>query len=140
MSYGVVASKPAQVRVTSSVTPDGGDTAQVRSPWASGRLTLTSLHLSFVPTQTSPGVPALTIDLASIAAVDSGSQRGHKTVQVHTPDLVLHARVTGAAAFAKRLAASVEATRRRGAGSAPAAPDRTTTDRPAVDRPLSSDL
>jgi hypothetical protein len=137
MSYGVVASKPAQVRVDPPLAPVEGD-ARVRSPWASGRLTLTSLHLTFVPTRTSPGVPALTIDLASIVEVDSSSERGHKTVHVRTADLVLHARVTGAVAFAKRLGTSVEAARRRGGG--PATDLRPATDRPAADRSLSSDL
>ena len=128
MSYGVVASKAAEVQVESVQAP-GADVDASPSPtvWGSGRLTLTSLHLTFVPTRTSPGVPALTLDLGDVLAVDVGTTRGHRTVHVRTATVALHARVTGAAAFARRVQTSVDANRRRAAPelAAERASDRT---------------
>lgn len=124
MSYGVMASKSASVQLerTTPTEKRGYDRARERflapeaTPWSAGRLTLTALHLSFMPNRPSPGVKALTLDLADIIAVEASPGRLNKTVSFRTTDLVLHARVTGAMAFAKRVAISVESSRgRRGA-------------------------
>lgn len=135
LSYGVVASKPAQVQVRwltptdrRSVAP--ADRPEV-SPWGSGRLTLTSLHLTFVPTSASLGVPALTVPLDDVHHVEMGHGRARKTITVTTRDLELHVRVTAPAAFAKRVSTSVEARRRRSA---------IVTEQPAPDRSLPSEL
>lgn len=114
-SYGVVASKPTEIRVvpvgpSRSAAPERGD-------WTAGRLTLTTLNLSFVPSGTSPAVLALTVRLEDVLSVESSPGRLRRTVIVRTDTVVLHARVTGPAAFAKRVATSVEACRRRNAAT-----------------------
>jgi hypothetical protein len=121
MSYGVVASKAAELRVEHLDRPDTGT-------WGKGRLTLTSLHLSFVPTRSAAGAPALTIDLGDVLSVDTTTRRGHRTVHVRTPTVVLHARVTGATAFARRVTTSVEATRRRAVAEPVVEPAEQTAD------------
>ncbi|WP_323791798.1 hypothetical protein [Nocardioides sp.] len=133
MSYGVMASKAAQVQVdqvksADQVDPSVGQTvartaAQARrrsrrdepALWGSGRLTLTSLHLTFVPASGSSGVPALTLALADIIAIESGAGRGHKTIAFRTDDVVLRARLAGSTAFARQVATSVESNRKRSA-------------------------
>ena len=120
MSYGVMASKAAQVQVD-EVTPAGptddltdgptdgptdGSTdgsldaaveavaqrrwrARRNGPalWGSGRLTLTSLHLTFVPASGSSGVPALTLVLADIIAIEGATGRGNKSVTFRTDEV-----------------------------------------------------
>ncbi len=125
MSYGVIASKAAQVQVDQVRPTDAHDTpsgrqrrwARAEEPalWGSGRLTLTSLHLTFVPASGSSGVHALTIALADIVAIENSGGRGRRTVVFRTDDVVLHARLTGASSFARQVATSVESNRKRSA-------------------------
>ncbi|MAS55085.1 MAG: hypothetical protein OSB43_15545 [Nocardioides sp.] len=126
MSYGVVATKSGQVQVETIVSPGERSydrarerfRAPVAGPWAAGRLTLTGLHLAFMPTRSGRGVRSMTINLADITSVEASPGRLSKTVSFRTETMVVHARVNGAMAFAKRVAISVEATRRRGAANA----------------------
>lgn len=145
MSYGVIASKAAQVQVdqvgaTGGVLGAPGASGRAgaddHSPsrgrrraratepalWGSGRLTLTSLHLTFVPASGSSGVHALTIALADIVAIEtSGGGRGGpgaprgKVILFRTADVVLRARLAGASSFARQVATSVESNRKRSA-------------------------
>ena len=129
MSYGVMASKAAHVQVD-QVTPDGAVDGPDDSPaeqsrwrarrsspalWGSGRLTLTSLHLTFVPASGSSGVPALTLALADIIAIEGATGRGNKSVTFRTDDVVLRAQLAGATAFARQVVTSVESNRKRSA-------------------------
>lgn len=137
MSYGVIASKAAQVQVDQMGPADGAPgTAGAagvdeRSPsrgrrraraaepalWGSGRLTLTSLHLTFVPASGSSGVPALTVALADIVAIESSGRGGlgPHAIVFRTDHVVLRARLTGASSFARQVATSVESNRKRSA-------------------------
>ncbi|CAN5382202.1 hypothetical protein BH09ACT12_BH09ACT12_33050 [soil metagenome] len=126
MSYGVVASKAASVQVELVVPEErrGYDRARERfrapeaTPWGSGRLTLTALHLSFVPNRPTGGVRPLTLALSDVVAVEATPGRMNKTISFRTTEMVLHARVTGAMAFAKQVAIAAEAARKRHANEA----------------------
>jgi hypothetical protein len=126
MSYGVVASKTGHVQVEAVIPEEQRSYDRTREKyrppvttvWAAGRLTLTSLHLSFVPTRTSRGVPPVSIALSDILNVEATPGRVNKVVSFRTADRVVHARVTGAMAFAKQVAISAEAARKRTAGQA----------------------
>jgi len=121
MSYGVVGSKVASVQVERPVPVEqqGYDAARARfrppvaSGWANGRLTLTALHLSFVPARRSAEVSAMTLALVDVVAVEATPGRVNKVISFRTADLVVHARVTGAMAFAKQVAVAAEAARKR---------------------------
>lgn len=116
MSYGVVASKIGSVRVEGLPAPaddPADETAAVSSPWAAGRITLTSLHLTFVPTHGSSGVGPLTVALADIVSADASSGHLHRVATFRTATVAVHARVPGAAAFAERVSLSVEGARKR---------------------------
>lgn len=121
MSYGVVGSKAANVQVERPVPAEqrGHDAVRERfrppvaTPWINGRLTLTALHLSFVPTRRSSNAGALTLSLVDIVGVEATPGRINKVISFRTADLVVHARVTGAMAFAKQVAVAAEAARRR---------------------------
>lgn len=118
MSYGVMASKAAQVQVEHTVPgeradqrPRRADRVATTSAWTSGRLVLTSRHLSFNPASASPGVGALTFALADVIAVEVHG-RIHQTITFHTSAVTLRVRVAGTAAFHRRALTSVEANRR----------------------------
>ncbi|MBU1803395.1 MAG: hypothetical protein KKA97_14415 [Actinobacteria bacterium] len=140
MSYGVVATKSGQVQVETIVPQEERSydrarerfRAPVAGPWAAGRLTLTGLHLSFMPTRSGRGVQALTISLADILSVEASPGRINKVVSFRTETMLVHARVSGAMAFAKRVAISVEATRRRAAATA--AREQSTSETPPTRR------
>lgn len=111
MSYGVLASKVGHVRVERLETAT--NRAPLTAPWSAGRVTLTALHLNFNPTRAAQGVTALTVALCDVETVGTSSGRIRKVVSVRTADLVVQARVAGAAAFAKQVATSAEAARKR---------------------------
>ena len=124
MSYGVVASKTGHVQVE-AIIPEAQRSYDrtrekyrppVATVWSAGRLTLTALHLSFVPTRTSAGVPPVTIALYDILSVEATPGRVNKVVSFRTTELVLHARVGGAMAFAKQVAVTAESARKRNVG------------------------
>lgn len=126
MSYGVVASKTGHVQVE-AVIPEAQRSYDrtrekyrppVATVWSAGRLTLTALHLSFVPTRSSGGVPPVTLTLSDILTVEATPGRVNKVVSFRTADRVVHARVSGAMAFAKQVAISAEAARKRNVGQA----------------------
>ncbi len=104
--------KAAKVQVEQAAS--SGSRAD-KAPWGTGRLTLTALHLNFVPASTAPGVRPLSIRLTDIESVETNQDRFHKVVTIRTAERVVNARVSGASAFAQRLAVSVEADRRRAA-------------------------
>lgn len=126
MSYGVVASRAAQVQVDhvdSAEPADLGLLARLRhverASWASGRLTLTTLNLAFVAPKSSGPVDSLTLPLTDVVSVETTTGRVHNTVTIRTVDVVLRARVPGAAAFAKQVSSSVESMRKRNALTRP---------------------
>ncbi len=116
MSYGVVAWKVGNVRVEDLRAPASATSPHV-TPWGPGRLALTALHLTFVPARADSGVGPLTLALADIVAVQTSSGHLHRIVSFRTADTVVHTRVPGASAFARRVSLSVEAARKRQSGS-----------------------
>ena len=116
MSYGVVAWKVGNVRVEDLRTPASKDAPRV-TPWGAGRLALTALHLTFVPARAGSGVGPLTLALTDIVAVQTSTGHLHRIVSFRTADTVVHTRVPGASAFARRVSLSVEAARKRQSGS-----------------------
>lgn len=114
MSYGVVAWKVGNVRVE-RLHADGARSTP--GPWAQGRLALTTLHLSFVPSHNDSGVDPMTLALSDIVAVEISSGRLHRVVSFRTAHVVVHTRVPGGAAFARRVEQSVAAAHKRLRGS-----------------------
>lgn len=112
MSYGVVASKVGNVRVE-GLRASAEEAHATSSPWAQGRIALTALHLTFVPTHRASGVGPLTLVLSDIIAVETSSSHLHRVVSFRTAEVVVHTRVPGATAFARRVALSVDAAHKR---------------------------
>lgn len=136
MSYGVVGSKSGHLLVE-TLTGSGGspsDAAFERfqtvwgATWVPGRLTLTALHLTFMPNRVGRGAAMLKIDLRDLTGVELGSGVVQRTVGLRTPGHVGRLRCLGAPALAEQVAALAEAARRapsrppHGGAGLPAAP------------------
>lgn len=119
MSYGVVGSKSGHLLVE-TLTGAGGtpsDAAFDRfqtvwgATWVPGRLTLTALHLTFMPNRVGRGSAMLKIDLRDLTGVELGSGVVQRTVGLRTAGHVGRLRCLGAPALAEQVAALAEAAR-----------------------------
>lgn len=121
MSYGVMASKPAQVLVeTESLTGRGEASPQhgldhfnrlYGASWVSGRITLTQRHLTFIPHTTSlsdkPTERMLEMDVSQIDDVQvTGGLVGGRILSVSCGDRLLRMKVRGATALAEQIRAA----------------------------------
>lgn len=120
MSYGVLGSRAGHllVETLSGVGGSGSDAALQAflvargSTWVQGRLTLTSLHATFVPHRIGAGAGTLTLDLRDVAGVELGGGLVQRTVGLRTATHVARFRCIGAPALAEQAARAVEAARR----------------------------
>ncbi len=120
MSYGVLVSKPGQVLVETLEGSGGGDSDtaldQFQSAWGAmwvpGRLTVTRLHLTFMPSRAGRGMAMTDIDLRDVTEVELSRSRGTTMVVVRTRRHVTRLRCLGAAAVAQQLTDLVEGLRR----------------------------
>ena len=112
MSYGVIASKSAtlMVETTSGVGGTDSDVALDRfqgiwgAAWVQGRLTVTRLHVNFIPARAGRGMAMLDLNLRDLAAVELSGGRVGKTMGLRTETHLVHVRVLGAAGLATELA------------------------------------
>ena len=110
MSYGVLSSKSVHVLVetVAATGATASDAALLRfqgawgSTWVAGRLTTTTLHLTFMPTRAARGASMLTVDLREVSGVEVGGGRVSRAVGVRTPAHVLRIRCLGAPALAEQ--------------------------------------
>lgn len=130
MSYGVVASRSVSVMVQGSDDP-GLDAALGMSDsgvaldrfqsvwggaWVSGRLTLTRLHVNFVPSRGGRGMAMMDLALRDIEQVELSGGRLSRLVGLRTPTHVVHVRSfasTGLTGLADSIADLAEAAKRR---------------------------
>ena len=119
MSYGVVGSKSGHLLVE-TLTGVGGTSSDAAfdrfqsvwgATWVPGRLTLTALHLTFMPNRVGRGSAMLKIDLRDLTGVELGTGVVQRTVGLRTPGHVGRLRCIGAPALAEHVAALAEAAR-----------------------------
>lgn len=116
MSYGVLVSKTGHVMVETTGGPGvtETDTALDRfqvlwgNAWVPGRLTLTKLHLSYVPNRAGRGMAMLNVNLRDVTGVEIGGGRVSKVLSLRTPSHVVRVRCLGAPALATQVASLVE--------------------------------
>lgn len=124
MSYGVLGSRAGHLLVE---TLRGAGTSRsdaaleafllARGPvWVQGRLTITSLHASFVPHRVGAGAGTLTLDLVDVAGVELGGGVVQRSVGLRTATHVARFRCLGAPALAEQAARAVDAARRTARG------------------------
>lgn len=120
MSYGVLVSKTGHLLVETTSGSGGGDSDVALdrfqtvwgAMWVPGRLTLTKLHLTFVPHRAGRGMAMLDINLRDITAVELGGGRVSKMMGLRTPCHVARIRCLGSPALATQVAGLVEELRR----------------------------
>ncbi|GEP39330.1 hypothetical protein NPS01_29930 [Nocardioides psychrotolerans] len=121
MSYGVLMSKTGHVMV--ETTGGSGDTdtdtvldrfqAVFGAAWVPGRLTLTSLHLNYVPSRSGQGVAMLDLNLRDVTTVELSSGRVSKTIGLRTARHLFHVRSLAAPALAQQIASALDQLRKR---------------------------
>jgi hypothetical protein len=117
VSYGVLVSKTGQVLVETRSGTGGGasDAALGRfqaawgAMWVPGRLTLTRLHLTFVPRRAGRGMAMTDINLREVTGIELGGGRITKMISLRTPRHVTRIRCLGAAAVAEQIAELLDA-------------------------------
>jgi hypothetical protein len=125
MSYGVLVSKTGHVLVETVSGSGGGasDAALGRfqaawgAMWVPGRLTLTRLHLTFVPRRAGRGMAMTDVNLREVTGLEVNGGRLTKMISLRTPRHVTRIRCLGAAAVAEQIAELLE-----GQDREPAAP------------------
>ncbi|MCW2791261.1 MAG: hypothetical protein JWO76_359 [Nocardioides sp.] len=119
MSYGVIASKAGHLSVEDAVPRGGGVQPDAvdrfravwGGMWVPGRLTLTSLHLTFVPHSTGKGVRMMELRVADIAGVELSPGMVSRTITVRVARQALRFRCLGAANLAQQILAAADASR-----------------------------
>lgn len=120
MSYGNVASKTGHLMVETT-TGAGGAASDVAldrfqttwgATWVAGRLTLTRLHLTFVPNRVGRGAGILTLDTVDLSGVEVVGGVVSRSLRMRTSGHVVQVRCLGAPALAEQVAEVVEAARR----------------------------
>jgi hypothetical protein len=121
MSYGIIASRSGHLQVEPTAPGAGGPTevalarfaAQRGRSAAAGRLTLTRLHLSYLPGTTGQGGPPFNVALADVASVEISEGRGlTRVVGIVTASHTLWFRCARAPAFAQAVATAAQDARR----------------------------
>lgn len=115
MSYGVLASKTGHLTVETTTGQGGGDTDVVLdrfqniwgAVWVPGRLTLTKLHLNYIPHRAGQGQAMLNINLKDITSVEVGGGLVTKAIGLRTARHVVLLRCLGAPALATQIAGLV---------------------------------
>ncbi len=121
MSYGVIASKSATVMVETTSGLAGSDSDAVldrfESIWGSakvsGRLTLTRLHLNFIPARAGRGMAMMDLDLRDILQVELAGGRTSRVVGLRTRTHLVQVRALGAGPLAREVAALAESAKER---------------------------
>ena len=127
MSYGVLGSRTGHLLVETVSGPGGAggrsdealDRFQVAwgSTWVPGRLTVTALHLTFIPNRVGRGAGMLTLDLADLTGITLGAGHVQRTVGLRTARHVGRFRCLGAPALAEQVAQLADAARQRVRGA-----------------------
>jgi hypothetical protein len=120
MSYGVLVSKTGHLLVETTSGSGGGESDEILdrfqtvwgATWVPGRLTLTRLHLTFVPHRAGKGMVMLNINLRDVTAVELSGGRVSKVMGLRTPRHVARIRCLGAPALATQVAELAEDLRR----------------------------
>lgn len=120
MSYGVLASKSATVMVetTSGVRGSDSDTVLDRfeSIWGptrvSGRLTLTRLHVNFIPARAGRGMAMMDLDLRDVLQVEITGGRFSKVMGLRTSTHLVHVQSRSADSMASEIARLAEAAKK----------------------------
>lgn len=120
MSYGVLVSKTGHLMV--ETTGAGGisdtDAALDRfqllwgGAWVPGRLTLTKLHLNYIPNRAGRGMAMLNLNLRDLTGIEIGGGRVSKVAGLRTARHVVRLRCHGAPALATQVAELVEELKR----------------------------
>lgn len=121
MGYGVLVSKTGQLMVETMGGNGGGDTDVVLdrfqnlwgAAWVPGRLTLTKLHLNYIPHRAGRGMAMMDINLREITAVEIGGGRVSKMIGLRTSRHVVRIRCLGAPAIATQIAGLVDDVKRQ---------------------------
>lgn len=116
MSYGVLASKTGHLMVETTGAPGASESDAALdhfqllwgAAWVPGRLTLTKLHLNYVPHRAGRGMAMLNLSLRDITGVEISPGRVSKVVGLRTSGHVVRIRCLGAPALATEVAALVE--------------------------------
>lgn len=116
MSFGVLVSKPGQVLVETVDGSGDGDSdlaldrfqAAWGAMWVPGRLTLTRLHLTFIPNRAGRGMAMTDFDLREVTGVEL-VRGGGSTIVLRTPRHITRLRCLGAAGVARQVAGLVDA-------------------------------
>ncbi len=81
--------------------------------WVSGRLTLTRLHVNFIPSRGGRGMAMMDLALRDIEQVELSGGRLSRMVGLRTPTHVVHARSLFSGSLAAEIADLAEAAKRR---------------------------
>lgn len=121
MSYGVIASKTGQMsveRIDGDADPEGpGSVENTDSDvtldrfqsvwgtvWVPGRLTLTKLHLNFIPRRGGRGMAMMDINLRDVRAVELSGGRMSRQIGLRTAHHLARIRIMGAPGLATQIA------------------------------------
>lgn len=121
MSYGVLASKSAtlMVETTSGLGGHESDVALDRfqaiwgAAWVPGRLTVTRLHVNFIPSRAGRGMAMLDLNLRDLDDVELAGGRMSRTLGLRTASHLVHVRILGAVGLATELAELAAAARKQ---------------------------
>jgi hypothetical protein len=116
MSYGVIGSKSVHLLVESTGRVVGTDADEVLdrfqtgygAAWVPGRITLTRLHLMFLPTRPGLGLAMAELSLGDVTGVEISAGRVTRVIGIRTARHVVRLRTTGAPLFAQAIAEGAE--------------------------------
>lgn len=117
MSYGVIASKSAQVMVETTAGSGGAESDvaldRFQSLWGGafvpGRITVTKLHVNFIPNRAGRGMAMVDINLRDIEQVELNGVRMNKLIGLRTATHLVHVKILAPGGLAQQLATLVEA-------------------------------
>lgn len=120
VAYGVLFSKSGQVLVESAdgASVVGSDITLDRfrtmwgAMWVPGRLTLTKLHLNFIPHRAGRGMAMMDINLREVTSVEVSAKRLSKVVSIRTNGHVVRIRCSSASQLAHQVSQRVEILKR----------------------------
>jgi len=121
MSYGVLFSKTGHLMVEttggagSSETDAALDRFQALwgAAWVPGRLTLTSLHLNYVPHRAGQGLAMIDLTLRDLTTVELGGGRVSRTIELRTDRHVVHVRCHSAPVLAQQISGALDQLRKK---------------------------
>ncbi len=116
MSYGVIVSRSAKVMV--ETTPgEGGSVSDLAldrfqsiwgAAWVPGRLTVTRLHVNFIPSRAGRGMAMMDLKLRDLQQMEVAGGRFSRVMGLRTTHHLTHVRTFGAATLATEIAALAE--------------------------------